>query len=242
MYKGFNDTLATWGTNRVTNQMCGQAWQQTFSEIGKFYSSSEQLPAIQIATWNDYEEGTAIEPGIDNCIYLAPSQSGTKISWSVNGGDESTVDHYTVFISSDGTNLAKLADVPRGTHTHDLGDAVDALERLVERARDLFLEVIEVHIVEQLAGGGSADVDQLTEQAVEFAEGLLEEAQVVADVLRRRVDLRARCQRQAGRWTRASAPRAGCPRAGRALRASAWSIEMSAVRQPSQPASTSEES
>ena len=101
--------------------MCGQAWQQTFSEIGKFYSSSEQLPAIQIATWNDYEEGTAIEPGIDNCIYLAPSQSGTKISWSVNGGDESTVDHYTVFISSDGTNLAKLADVPTGTHTFDVG-------------------------------------------------------------------------------------------------------------------------
>ena len=121
VYKGFNDTLATWGTNRVTNQMCGQAWQQTFSEIGKFYSSSEQLPAIQIATWNDYEEGTAIEPGIDNCIYLAPSQSGTKISWSVNGGDESTVDHYTVFISSDGTNLAKLADVPTGTHTFDVG-------------------------------------------------------------------------------------------------------------------------
>jgi hypothetical protein len=101
--------------------MCGQAWQQTFSEIGKFYSSGEQLPAIQIATWNDYEEGTAIEPGIDNCIYLAPSQSGTKISWSVNGGDESTVDHYTVFISSDGTNLAKLADVPTGTHTFDVG-------------------------------------------------------------------------------------------------------------------------
>jgi PKD repeat protein len=101
--------------------MCGQAWQQTFGEIGKFYSNSEQLPAIQIATWNDYEEGTAIEPGIDNCIYLAPSQSGSTVSWSVNGGDESTIDHYTVFISSDGTNLAKLGDVPGGTHTFDLG-------------------------------------------------------------------------------------------------------------------------
>ena len=86
MYKGFNDTLAMWGTNRVTNQMCGQAWQQTFSEIGKFYSNGEQLPAIQIATWNDYEEGTAIEPGIDNCIYLAPA-IGHEVSWSVNGGD-----------------------------------------------------------------------------------------------------------------------------------------------------------
>ncbi len=121
VYKGFNDTLAAWGTNRLTNQQCGQAWQQTFNEAGKFYSSGDQLPAIQIATWNDYEEGTAIEPGIDNCIYLAPSQSGTMINWSVNGGDEKTIDHYTVFISTDGTNLAKLGDVPAGTHSFDLG-------------------------------------------------------------------------------------------------------------------------
>ena len=119
-YKGFNDTLASWGTNRVTQQQCGQAWQQTFSEAGKFYSNSEQLPAIQIATWNDYEEGTAIEPGIDNCIYLAPSQSGTTIRWSANGGDENTIDHYTVFISKDGTNLIKAGDVPAGTHVFDL--------------------------------------------------------------------------------------------------------------------------
>jgi len=120
-YKGFNDTLAAWGTNRQINQQCGQAWQQSFSEAGKFYSSGNQLAAIQIATWNDYEEGTAIEPGIDNCIYLIPSQSGTTVSWSVNGGNESTIDHYTVFISTDGTNLSKLGDVPRGTHQFDLG-------------------------------------------------------------------------------------------------------------------------
>lgn len=119
-YKGFNDTLAKWGTNRVIQQNCGQTWLQTFSEAGKFYSGSNPLPAMQIATWNDYEEGTAIEPGIDNCIYLTPSQSGTTINWTVNGGDESTVDHYTVFLSTDGKNLSKLSDVPAGTHSIDL--------------------------------------------------------------------------------------------------------------------------
>jgi PKD domain len=119
-YKGFNDTLATWGTNRVIDQHCGQTWLQTFSEAGKFYSSSNQMPAMQIATWNDYEEGTAIEPGIDNCVYLTPSQSGTKINWSVNGGNEDTIDHYTVFISTDGTNLTTVNDVPQGTHSLDL--------------------------------------------------------------------------------------------------------------------------
>ena len=122
-YKGFNDTLATWGTNRVIHQHCGQTWLQTFSEVGKFYSGSNQLPAMQIATWNDYEEGTAIEPGVDNCVYLTPSQSGTTIKWDVNGGDESTIDHYTVFASTDGKNLSKLADVPAGTHTFDVSQA-----------------------------------------------------------------------------------------------------------------------
>ena len=119
VYKGFNDTLAAWSTDRVIDQNCGQTWLQTFKEIGKFYSSSNQLPALQIATWNDYEEGTAIEPGIDNCVFLVPSQSGTTIQWSIVG-NENTIDHYTVFTSTDGVNLAKVTDVPNGTHAVDL--------------------------------------------------------------------------------------------------------------------------
>jgi len=118
-FKGFNDTLATWGTDRVIDQNCGQTWLQSFKEVGKFYSSSNQLPALQIATWNDYEEGTTIEPGIDNCVYLVPSQSGSTINWAVNG-NENTIDHYTVFISTDGKNLSSLTDVPNGTHSVDL--------------------------------------------------------------------------------------------------------------------------
>ena len=118
-FKGFNDTLASWGTNRVIDQDCGQTWIQSFSEVGKFYSSGNQLPALQIATWNDYEEGTAIEDGVDNCVFLAPSQSGSTISWAVNG-QENTIDHYTVYISKDGKNLSSLIDVPSGTHSVDL--------------------------------------------------------------------------------------------------------------------------
>ena len=118
-FKGFNDTLASWGTNRVIDQNCGQTWLQSFSEIGKFYNSGNQLPALQTVTWNDYEEGTAIEDGVDNCVFLVPSQSGSTISWAVNG-QENTIDHYTVFISSDGKNLSSLIDVPSGTHSVDL--------------------------------------------------------------------------------------------------------------------------
>jgi hypothetical protein len=118
-FKGFNDTLASWGTDRVIDQDCGQTWIQSFSEIRKFYSSGNQLPALQIATWNDYEEGTTIEPGIDNCVYLVPAQSSGTIHWTVSG-NENTIDHYTVFISTDGKNLSSLTDVPNGTHAVDL--------------------------------------------------------------------------------------------------------------------------
>ena len=122
-YAGFNDTLAAWGTDRLTHRDCGQTWLDSLSEVGQFYSSGKQLAALQLVTWNDYEEGTEIESGIDNCIYLTPSISGSVFHWSVGGGDENTVDHYTVFISSDGQNLAKLGDVPAGSHSFDLSSA-----------------------------------------------------------------------------------------------------------------------
>jgi PKD domain-containing protein len=119
-YAGFNDTMAPWSTNRFIHQRCGQTWLDTFGEISKFYSSSHQLTALQLVTWNDYEEGSAIETGIDNCVYLTPSISGSTLQWTVAGGSEGTLDHYTVFASTDGQNLAKLGDVATGKHSFDL--------------------------------------------------------------------------------------------------------------------------
>jgi len=118
-YKGFNDTLASWTANRIVNQNCGQTWLSTFSEINNYYSSSRQLESLQLVTWNDYEESTEIETGIDNCVSVSASVSGKQISWTVNG-NENTIDHYTAFISTDGENLMPLPDVPAGTHSLDL--------------------------------------------------------------------------------------------------------------------------
>jgi PKD repeat protein len=118
-YKGFNDTLAAWSANRIMNQNCGQTWLKTWAEAGKYYSTSGQLAQFQIATWNDYEEGTEIETGIDNCVSVAGGMSGNNVTWSITG-QENTVDHYTVFISLDGQNLMPVADVAAGTHSLDL--------------------------------------------------------------------------------------------------------------------------
>jgi PKD repeat protein len=118
-YKGFDDSIADWTGHRFMNQQCGQTWIQSLAEIGKYYSTANQLPVIQLATWNDYEEGTEIETGIDNCMTVNAAVSGNTLSWSVTG-QENTLDHYTAFISTDGQNLMPLGDYPVTTHTLDL--------------------------------------------------------------------------------------------------------------------------
>jgi hypothetical protein len=109
-----------WGTNRQIHHRCGQTWLDTMHETGKFYNANHQLATLQIVTWNDYEEGSEIESGIDNCAFVVPALSGTTLTWALGGGLESTVDHYTIFASTNGQNLAKLADVPVGQHALDL--------------------------------------------------------------------------------------------------------------------------
>jgi hypothetical protein len=48
-YKGFNDTLAAWGSNRIMGQRCGQTWLQTFSELNSMYSAGEtaSVPSVR---------------------------------------------------------------------------------------------------------------------------------------------------------------------------------------------------
>ncbi len=118
-YKGFNDTVASWSANRVMDQQCGQTWLQTFSQINHLYSKSNQLTAMQLVTWNDYEEGTEIETGIDNCLNVSAEVSGSKLQWSLSG-NENTIDHYLSYISTDGKNLMPLAAQPVSSHSLDL--------------------------------------------------------------------------------------------------------------------------
>jgi hypothetical protein len=121
-YKGFNDTLASWGSNRIMGQQCGQTWLQTFQQINSQYSAQNQLPYLQLVTWNDYEEGTEIESGIDGCFSLNASVTGSTLGWTISG-DESTVDHYAVYASPDGNNLQQIAQVQPGTYSVDLCSA-----------------------------------------------------------------------------------------------------------------------
>jgi hypothetical protein len=118
-YAGFNDHLASWGDNKVMDRHCGQTWLDSFARAGEYYSSNRQLQALQLVTWNDYEEGTAIEPGVDNCVSVAAGIAGGSLSWSITG-NANTLDHFSVYISTDGQNLMLVQDVAASVRSLDL--------------------------------------------------------------------------------------------------------------------------
>jgi hypothetical protein len=118
-YKGFNDTLASWSSNRIMSQQCGQTWLQTFAAINSLYSAAKPLPDLQLVTWNDYEEGTEIESGIANCFSLFGSVSANSLQSTISG-NENTIDHYNVYISTDGQNLMTLTQMETGVHSLNL--------------------------------------------------------------------------------------------------------------------------
>src|SRR5207253_11513217 len=89
------------------------------------YSSSNQLENLQLVTWNDYEEGTALETGIDNCVssLSASITNTTTLNWTIafsSGGTENTVDHYVLYDSADGDNLTQVDVFPRGARSVNL--------------------------------------------------------------------------------------------------------------------------
>jgi len=66
-WPGFNDTKASWSLNRQMDSRCGKTFEDTLSMFRRYYDESHPLPFLLIATWNDYEEGTAIESGLIRC-------------------------------------------------------------------------------------------------------------------------------------------------------------------------------
>jgi hypothetical protein len=66
-WAGFNDSKASWSLNRHMDFRCGQTFRDTFNLWKKYFPPDNPLQYLLIETWNDYEEGTAIERGIPTC-------------------------------------------------------------------------------------------------------------------------------------------------------------------------------
>jgi hypothetical protein len=146
-WKGFDDEVVNgWGGGeRYAGQQCGKTWLDTFAAAGSHYSSTNQLEAFQVITWDDYEEGSEIETGIESYADVTASVSGSTLSWSVAAASnapedcttalgagfslDATIHHYEVYASpaADGESLALVAgDVPASTKSLDLTGKVPA--------------------------------------------------------------------------------------------------------------------
>jgi hypothetical protein len=66
-WASFDDGKASWGLNRHISGRCGQTFTDTFNFWRKYFPPDDPLPFVMIETWNDHEEGTAIEGGIPTC-------------------------------------------------------------------------------------------------------------------------------------------------------------------------------
>ncbi len=67
VWPGFNDAKASWSLNRHIDARCGETFEDTLRIFDENNDSSHPIPFALIATWNDYEEGTAIERGLPRC-------------------------------------------------------------------------------------------------------------------------------------------------------------------------------
>jgi hypothetical protein len=105
--------------DKIIPQECGR----TLLASAKRTPSSMDM--VQVTTWNDYEEGTAVEPGVDNLQVAADHGERDKLKLQTvfeQNGPEDTVNQYDVYIARAGsTQLAQLAKGLRpGTRSVDL--------------------------------------------------------------------------------------------------------------------------
>jgi hypothetical protein len=80
-WAGFDDSKAPWGLNRHIAARCGQTFKDTFNFWRKDFPAGDPPPFVMLETWNDHEEGTAIEGGIPDCG-SSPQQSSDRPSKS----------------------------------------------------------------------------------------------------------------------------------------------------------------
>ena len=67
VWPGFDDSKAAWSRNRHMANRCGRTFADGLKLFHRYYDSQNAPPYLLIETWNDYEEGTAIEKGINQC-------------------------------------------------------------------------------------------------------------------------------------------------------------------------------
>ncbi|HST09703.1 MAG TPA: hypothetical protein VLL05_04960, partial [Terriglobales bacterium] len=64
---------------RHIDQRCGKTLQDTLRIFMENNDPDHPIPFVMVATWNDYEEGTAIENGLARCGTAPPQDEDKNI-------------------------------------------------------------------------------------------------------------------------------------------------------------------
>ena len=135
VYAGFDNTNTTYGFNAAAghpygwklSRECGLVWIHSWSQIKSALmpSSASSIHYVGIVTWNDYEEGTAIEPGIDNCLEddsIRATIQGHSLEWRYRfassheahiSGSPLTIHHFALW-QRRGSNWTELSNPRTG--------------------------------------------------------------------------------------------------------------------------------
>jgi hypothetical protein len=152
---------------------CGQNWLTSFSTITNSgaFSPAHEPDAIQVLTWNDMEQGTAIEPGISGCYTISASITTGTINYSLatsdatfapiplNTATNNTLDHLSLIAVKTGgaigsIDASKIADLP--VPTSGSGSIVVSTYALEAGAYTLYLRLVpRAGMVTSLSAGMS---------------------------------------------------------------------------------------
>lgn len=87
-WAGFDDSKASWGLNRHISARCGQTFTDTFNFWRKDFPTNDPPPFVMLETWNDHEEGTAIEGGIPSCGSPRQEHSESRAQFPTPAGPD----------------------------------------------------------------------------------------------------------------------------------------------------------
>jgi hypothetical protein len=89
VWPGFDDSLAPWCQRRYMARTGCAVYQATWD-----LATASGVGTVMIATWNDFEEGTDIEYGVDMVVDMDPGlprsllrSSPVEVKWTPGGGD-----------------------------------------------------------------------------------------------------------------------------------------------------------
>ncbi len=75
VWPGFDDRKASWTLGRYMSRRCGETLADTMNIYRENARAGHPVPFLLIATWNDYEEGSAIEHDSEKCLPVSKALS-----------------------------------------------------------------------------------------------------------------------------------------------------------------------